>query len=217
MPQRICVLALSRQFRPADAILLPGTAWGMPYAPEYGLDAWTFQLLSRSHNLRSDRNWCFGRQWNRLNIIFQAISSLRLSRCPRAAVTDLEVKSAAEFATVTARPPAARVVPADWTALAECAGVTGRAAALPEKTPPAAIAAAAKTGALSAIVNLVVNVRMRGRETVKVNFRQGTPMRAQLPPVCLPGRANQPSHCGRGHRPRPSRCVRAGRRFKATT
>jgi hypothetical protein len=102
MPQRIWVLALLRQFPPAEAILLPGTAWGMPYAPEYGLDAWTFQLLSRSQSLRSDLNWCFGRQWNRLNIIFQAISSLRLSRCPRAAAAGLEVRSAAEFAAVTA-------------------------------------------------------------------------------------------------------------------
>lgn len=66
-------------------------------------------------------------------------------------------------------------MPADRTALTECAAVAGRAAALPANTPPAAIAAAAKTGALSAIVNLVVNVRMRGRERVKVNFRKGTP------------------------------------------
>ena len=33
--------------------MLPGTACGMPYAPEYGLRAYLFQLLSRFHSLYS--------------------------------------------------------------------------------------------------------------------------------------------------------------------
>jgi len=73
-PHLIWVLALFRQFGPAEAILLPGTAWGMPYAPEYGLNAWILQLLSRSHSQLTYLNWYFGRQWNRLYIIRQAIS-----------------------------------------------------------------------------------------------------------------------------------------------
>ena len=42
--------AFDRQLGPALAILLPGSAWGMPYAPEYGLYAYLFQPLSRSHS-----------------------------------------------------------------------------------------------------------------------------------------------------------------------
>src|SRR5215831_6788093 len=49
-PQRIWVLALLRQFGPAEAILAPGRAWGMPYAPEYGFSANLFQPLSRFHS-----------------------------------------------------------------------------------------------------------------------------------------------------------------------
>ena len=72
-PHLIWVRALVRQWLPADAILLPGTAWGMPYAPEYGLNARTLQLLSRSHSLFTYLNWYFGRQGNRRSMILQAI------------------------------------------------------------------------------------------------------------------------------------------------
>src|SRR5215469_13112585 len=49
-PQRIWVLALLRQFGPAVAILEPGRACGMPYAPEYGFSAYLFEPLSRFHS-----------------------------------------------------------------------------------------------------------------------------------------------------------------------
>src|SRR6516165_4028036 len=49
-PQRIWVLALLRQFGPAVAILAPGRACGMPYAPEYGFWAYLFQPLSAFHS-----------------------------------------------------------------------------------------------------------------------------------------------------------------------
>ena len=63
-PQRIWVLAQERQCRPADAIFEPGTACGMPYAPEYRFCARTFQLLSLAQSGSSYRNCRFD-QWNR--------------------------------------------------------------------------------------------------------------------------------------------------------
>ncbi len=50
MPQRIWVRALDRQSGPALAILLAGRACGIPYAPEYGLQANRFQPLSLIHS-----------------------------------------------------------------------------------------------------------------------------------------------------------------------
>jgi hypothetical protein len=48
-PQRTCVSGLVFQSAPADAILLPGSACGMPYAP-LGLAALAFQPLSLSQS-----------------------------------------------------------------------------------------------------------------------------------------------------------------------
>src|SRR5450755_1243184 len=70
-PHRIWVRALFRQSGPALAILDPGTAWGMPSAPEYGFIAWTFQPLSLFHSRFRYGNWRVD-QWNLLSI-FQAI------------------------------------------------------------------------------------------------------------------------------------------------
>src|SRR5579859_177477 len=50
MPQRIWVRAFHCQPGPALDILLPGTACGMPYAPEYGLDAYRFHPLSMAQS-----------------------------------------------------------------------------------------------------------------------------------------------------------------------
>src|SRR5258708_24931113 len=50
MPQRIWVRAFQCQPGPALDILLPGTACGMPYAPEYGLVAYRFHPLSVAHS-----------------------------------------------------------------------------------------------------------------------------------------------------------------------
>ena len=47
------MVALVRQWLPALAILLPGTACGKPYAPEYGFSAYLFQPLSRFDSLHS--------------------------------------------------------------------------------------------------------------------------------------------------------------------
>ena len=49
-PHRICVFALVFQFAPAEAILEPGTACGMPYAPDPRLRARTSQPLSRAQS-----------------------------------------------------------------------------------------------------------------------------------------------------------------------
>src|SRR5208282_3407194 len=49
-PQRTWVLALVRQSGPTVAILAPGRACGMPYAPEYGFSAYLFQPLSAFHS-----------------------------------------------------------------------------------------------------------------------------------------------------------------------
>jgi hypothetical protein len=62
-PHKIWVRALVRQFGPAADIFTPGTACGMPYAPEYAFCACTFQLLSRDHKRFSGGNWR-GRQPN---------------------------------------------------------------------------------------------------------------------------------------------------------
>src|SRR5690348_11444042 len=130
----------------------------MPYAPEYGLDAWTFQLLSRSHSLFTYLNWYFGRQWNRLYIIFHAISRFQPRRwCRRVAGAAWVDSRVPEFA-----------VPATACAVRAAAGLSGMADA-PEAVPLlAAMAATASTGALSAMVvramvNRVVGVRFSDR------------------------------------------------------
>jgi hypothetical protein len=56
-PQRICVAASDCQSEPALDIFEPGKAWGMPYAPELGLLAYTFQPLSRFHSESRHENW----------------------------------------------------------------------------------------------------------------------------------------------------------------
>src|SRR5215475_11110125 len=56
-PQRICVLALDSQSGPALAIFEPGSACGIPYAPELGFDAYTFQPLSSCHRSLRHENW----------------------------------------------------------------------------------------------------------------------------------------------------------------
>src|SRR5215472_13174348 len=63
-PQRIWVAAFDHQLGPALAILLPGSAWGMPYAPEYGLYAYLFQPLSRAHSQFRYLNCLRTDQWN---------------------------------------------------------------------------------------------------------------------------------------------------------
>ena len=45
----ICVAGFVCQSGPTVAILLPGNAWGIPYAPVYGFVAFTRQPLSWSH------------------------------------------------------------------------------------------------------------------------------------------------------------------------
>lgn len=42
---------------PADAILLPGSDWGMPYAPEDGFVAFHCQPDSRVQSLSRQSNW----------------------------------------------------------------------------------------------------------------------------------------------------------------
>src|SRR5215207_11201147 len=54
-PQSICVAAFVRQSAPATAILLPGSACGMPYAPLEALYASARQLDSRVHS--RTRHW----------------------------------------------------------------------------------------------------------------------------------------------------------------
>ena len=56
-PHLICVPALVCQSGPALAILLPGSACGMPYAPELALLADTLQPLSRCHSESRQENW----------------------------------------------------------------------------------------------------------------------------------------------------------------
>ncbi len=90
----------------------------MPYAPEYGLYAWTFQLLSRFHSRLRNLNWCLGRQWNRVYIIFQAISRFQPRRwCRRAAGSAWVDRSVADV------PPEARTLAA--CAVRAAAGLTG--------------------------------------------------------------------------------------------
>src|SRR5215469_16691888 len=56
-PQRIWVAGLVCQSAPALAILDPGSACGMPYAPDVGLVADGFQPLSRFQRLCRHPNW----------------------------------------------------------------------------------------------------------------------------------------------------------------
>src|SRR2546423_938531 len=50
-------MGLVRQSAPAEDILLPGSACGMPKAPEEALYARGFQPLSRCHNESRQPNW----------------------------------------------------------------------------------------------------------------------------------------------------------------
>src|SRR5689334_9114686 len=56
-PQRIWVAGLVCQSGPAEAILAPGRACGIPYAPELGLLACGFHPLSAFHKLCRQPNW----------------------------------------------------------------------------------------------------------------------------------------------------------------
>src|SRR3954451_23870654 len=55
-PHLICVVALFAQSGPAEAILLPGKACGMPYAP-LGLLAWIRHPLSWFHRVTRQEYW----------------------------------------------------------------------------------------------------------------------------------------------------------------
>ena len=57
MPQMICVAGLVRQSEAMVAILLPGSACGMPYAPELALVAWMSHIDSRMMMLSKQENW----------------------------------------------------------------------------------------------------------------------------------------------------------------
>src|SRR5205809_2117414 len=59
-PQRIWVAGFVCQSAPALAILEPGSACGIPYAPEVGLVAEGFQPLSAFHRLCRHPNWLDG-------------------------------------------------------------------------------------------------------------------------------------------------------------
>jgi len=50
-PHSTCVKGFEYQLGPALAILLPGSDWGIPWAPEERLCAVTRQPLSRFHKL----------------------------------------------------------------------------------------------------------------------------------------------------------------------
>jgi hypothetical protein len=56
-PQWICVAGLCRQSLPLPPIFEPGSACGMPYAPDEWLYARWFQLLSLVQSLRRQSNW----------------------------------------------------------------------------------------------------------------------------------------------------------------
>src|SRR6185437_2041096 len=56
-PHLICVAALVCQSGPALAMRDPGSACGMPKAPDPGLAAVTLQLLSCSHSGSRQENW----------------------------------------------------------------------------------------------------------------------------------------------------------------
>src|SRR5580693_7472978 len=56
-PHRICVAALVCQSGPALAIREPGSACGMPSAPDPGWAAVTLQPLSCSHSGSRQENW----------------------------------------------------------------------------------------------------------------------------------------------------------------
>jgi hypothetical protein len=147
----------------------------MPYAPEYGLYARILQPLSRSHSRLRYLNWYFGRQWNRLNIIFQAISFFQPRRCRPAAACARVDRSVAD-------------VPAEDRETAACtaAGLTGCAGALPVR-PLAVMAATASAGTLPVMMmramNRNVDVRFSDRERIKVNFRSGTSCACSTSPV----------------------------------
>src|SRR6476620_7482265 len=56
MPQMICVAGFVRQSEPMVAILLPGRACGMPYAPELALVALMSHMDSRMMMLSKQEN-----------------------------------------------------------------------------------------------------------------------------------------------------------------
>src|SRR4030095_11667867 len=57
IPQMIWVAGFVLQSLPSLAIFEPGSAWGMPYAPELGLVAFTRHMLSRMMMLLKQSNW----------------------------------------------------------------------------------------------------------------------------------------------------------------
>lgn len=89
-PQRIWVRALVRQFDPALAIFDPGRACGIPYAPETGLAAYTFQLLSLSHSQFRYLNWLWD-QWYELNSLLAICRGVR--RLAVVACTAVDVRA----------------------------------------------------------------------------------------------------------------------------
>src|SRR6187551_948803 len=56
-PHLIWVAGSVAQLGPAEAIFEPGSAWGMPCAPEEALCAAGFQWLSRFHSESRQPNW----------------------------------------------------------------------------------------------------------------------------------------------------------------
>src|SRR5690625_5064461 len=62
-PHLIWVAGFVRQSLPALAIFEPGSAWGMPYAPEEGFEAEGFQPLSRCQRLFKQDHWSSPHPW----------------------------------------------------------------------------------------------------------------------------------------------------------
>lgn len=153
----------------------------MPYAPEYGLVAYTFQLLSLSHSHFRYLNWNRGRQRN-LRIMFHAISLARRARLSPALGTLANVR------VWTNAPPAAELrrgpAPGARVTTGLCCRLDVRrwlmALLVPDEVDAqlvaAIVAARASAVALAAIVslNLDVDVRSRTRDVDTGYFRSGT-------------------------------------------
>ncbi len=169
----------------------------MPYAPEYGLVAYTFQLLSRSHSHLRYLNWNRGRQLN-LRIMPQAISLARASRLslPSGTLTSDRVWANAPAwpeigqSAESASGPDAGLAPGTLVPLGQfgrldvCWWLTAWLPSVDAKAQLVAAMVAARVSAvaLATIVSLDldVDVRNRTRDVDTMYFRPGTEQIAVL-------------------------------------
>src|SRR5215470_11048038 len=96
-PHLICVAGFVCQSAPADAIFEPGSACGMPYAPELGFSASYIQPLSLFHRSRRQVHWVFWLKPNTGSMLYPMLCAVPGSGgCAAAVVTLVELDE--EFA-----------------------------------------------------------------------------------------------------------------------